>query len=302
MKKKLICALVISMATMTISTGVFASEITTISAPVEPISTGIETTTTSSSAIDIDDTTSPSAVKVTKTVSIDDLDNKVIPIKVNGVDYVGSYPAYLVDGTTYVSKPDLDSITGNTNFISTEVIAVDYGNNELNAFFPLRAEVEASNGVVNWDADNFSVEILNSYEAPLSADGVTISSTMFKTDGAVPVSIDGENTYLTINSIAPVVTVADDATFSAEVNELLSATQNYAISVFENADKTVTKEAFNNNTTIETNYSILSDEDGKTVIELTSKVIKNGSETVDAGAVKTTVNIDFSNKTVKSVR
>ncbi len=223
---------------------------------------------------------------------------KVVPVTVNDEAFTGSYPAYLVNGTTLISSQDLTAITGSDARYGAQPFAAKNDAGETVVFYPLRQVVEGANGTVEWDESTMSCDITTTETSEELAEGVTLSESVLSTNGKIPVNIDGTNTYLTIESVAPVVTVEGDEDFSLKVNEVLLADQVYAFETLQNADKTTTKEVFKNELSIDTNYEVVSSEDGQVVIVLESVITENG----DMSTTKTTINIDFNTKSVKVVK
>ncbi len=223
-----------------------------------------------------------------------DTNAKIIPLTVNSQTFTGEYNAYLLDGTTFVSDEDLTTITGTDERFDSDKYLMADSEGQTIPFYPLRTVIENSDGTVEWDSENFACDIYTQSEIYV-IDGVNISDSILTTNGKLPVNIDGVNTYLTIESTAPVVTIEGNDSFATEVNEFLLRNQVTAYEVLQNSDKTVTKEVFTNNLTITNDYEILSSENGQVSIMLTSLVQENDNNY----GTKTIINIDFNNETIK---
>ncbi len=222
-------------------------------------------------------------------------DANTVPLTVNDQDFNGEYPAYLVDGTTLISDQDLTTIIGTTERFDTQAFVAKNDAGAKVVFYPLRAVIENSNGVVEWNADDMSCDITTGTTETSVIDGVTLSESILSTNGKIPVNIDGTNTYLTINSVAPVVAIDNDEEFALKANEMLMANQVKAFELLQSADKTTTKEVFTNELTIDSNYEILSNENGQVSIIIETVITNNDK----MSKTETTVNIDFNTKSVK---
>ncbi len=222
---------------------------------------------------------------------------KKVPFTVNDKVYDGEYDCYLVDGTTYISAEDLEDIFGDYQKELSQAYVMNETDGDKIIFFPLRSTVTANNGSVEWDSTTNSCNILVSKSDLYNNDDAVLTQEVYDLP-KTPVNIDGTNTYLTIHSVAPKITIEEELLFTDKVNELLLAPQKNAISVYENASKKTTREAFTNNLIINNYYEVVSSDEDTAVINLITKVDKNGIVT----QTTTTVNIDFENETVKSVK
>ncbi len=222
---------------------------------------------------------------------------KTVPFTVNDTNFKTEYNCYLIDDTTFISEIDLDKILGSYQKDDSASYTINDSKGNPILFYPLRTTITENQGFVEWNNSTKSCNILVSKNQIFNVQNTTLTSEVYNID-KTPVNIDGTNTYLTIHSVAPVITIAENPDFAQKVNDVLIVPHTNAIAVYDNANKRTTREAFTHNVVINNYYEIVSSNNNQVVINLNTKVDKDNTITT----ATTTINIDFEKQSVKVLK